>query len=32
MIDARNGATSTYNAADQVQTVTTPSPDGVGGG
>lgn len=32
-IDSRNGATTyTYNAADQVQTVTTPSPDGVAGG
>lgn len=32
-IDLRNGATtSTYNAADQVQTITTPSPDGVAAG
>lgn len=30
MIDARNGATTyTYNAADQVQNVTSPSPNGV---
>ncbi len=30
MIDARNSATTfTYNAADQVQTLTTPSPNGV---
>ena len=33
VIDARNGATTyAYNAADQVQTVTTPSPDGVAAG
>lgn len=32
-IDLRNGATTyAYNDADQVQTVTTPSPDGVAGG
>lgn len=33
VIDARNGATIyTYNPADQLQTVTTPSPNGVAAG